>query len=271
METTPKQHHQCPFCDVFFISENLASLTKHIKLDHPKKAIGEEILRFYIEEKYPGLNLDKLVTRYIKKLETKHSLRNKNINIINYIWCLGVNHSSKIEIYSYCFHKPENAWVQTPEDFRKFYGDLLCRSFQKNATPEQHLDRSVATHRTVKRKGGTPENVLEIDVHLHRIIKMRKDRDRIQAELDSKNGVEQTFAKRVAERKIQEILERIPLRYLVSPTGEVVELRGPTLFAKKHGLLKQNVRNLLVGIRNSYSGWTRYEPNEDIEEEEKEI
>ena len=125
----------CPYCENG-TDRDAQTFRRHIVNHHPD--ISElEYERYIVGCRYPTIDIEWLVQRYVDRLETMIGLQRKGIFIKKYLQTIGVARDwrSDLSLMGILKRYPD---VQTAEDVRAAYEQDLIGKFRK-ASPEQRF------------------------------------------------------------------------------------------------------------------------------------
>lgn len=164
-------YYKCKWCDHPHKYKGTNKLRVHVKRYHPE-ITPAEYERYFVETRYPDLDLDALVERYKSRLETMIGLQYKGIFIKHYLKTIGVarHHNADKCLMRYLKHNP-----QTEEELVKLMRGALVETQLKKATPESKFLEITKRDITVLRKKGCPEELIPVVEQL-KLIKFTKKR-----------------------------------------------------------------------------------------------
>jgi hypothetical protein len=90
--------------------------------------------RHMMETRYPELDIDAMVQRYVDRLETHIGLLEKGYYFKKYLQVLGVLRDWRRDCALLGLHR-RNPWIKTADDVKKAFADELVNKFRK-ASPE---------------------------------------------------------------------------------------------------------------------------------------
>lgn len=129
--------YSCPVCKGDKGWNNSSDFRVHVRKYHPE--ISEiELERYMVGFRYPHVDIDRIVQRYVDRLETMMGLQNQGIFIKKYLQTLGVARDYRADLSLMGLHK-RFPGLETPEDIRKAYERQLVGTFRE-ASPEKRFE-----------------------------------------------------------------------------------------------------------------------------------
>lgn len=234
--TTKK--HFCPYCKKHRGTSSLR-LSIHIKTKHPDVSAADR-LRSTAQARLPGVDLDKVIQRYVDRIECLISLKQKLIWIKSLLSALGILRHWRDDIL--IMRTAKHEWVQTKEDLTKFFTQVLSNKSQKR-TDEQKIEDKIKLHKARLANKGLPE-MGDIKEVIMRTKYIKRKLDAAQLESDKRNGIIRPPTSKIAKYLIRD------------PDGVEYTCRNMAEFCREHNLTPNMMSKVILGKEKQHKGWT---------------
>jgi hypothetical protein len=237
MEKVIKRKLFCPYCETNKGYITAASLTRHMKDRHPEIDTVTR-LRLFADFRYPGLDIDKVIKRYLARLECTISLGKKRIHIQHLLAALGIKRHWRAD--NVLLRALKHEWVQTAEDVTKFFADGLGNI---DRTKESRLENAVSIQRSRLENSGVSKEVADIKEIVMRANFARRELEAAILESDKKNGIE-----RPSKQK--------PIKYIcIDPQGNEHKVTSLPAFCTEHKIIASEMYTVLSGKKPHHKKW----------------